>query len=90
MRLPTWAQNLSDTSLCFKIAPTLFNLKRHFNFNDCFLFQDVLRRLSSCLNGLTASVMTSSAEDKKFLDWIIWFCSNIDLDLGDDDSFPPL
>ena len=54
-----------------------------------FPLQDLLRRLSSCLNTV-ASSLKSNPEDKKFLDWVVWFCSNIDVDIDDDDCFPPL
>jgi len=63
----------------------ILNLFKHFFFRS----QDLLRRLSSCLNGLATS-MNTGPEDQQFLDWVVWFCSNVDYDLDDEDLFPPL
>jgi hypothetical protein len=41
------------------------------------------------LNGLATS-MNTGPEDQQFLDWVVWFCSNVDYDLDDEDLFPPL
>lgn len=53
--------------------------------------KEVLCRLSSCLNGVVSSLKSRPDFDQHFLDWTVWFYSELTDDFEDDeDSFPPL